>query len=598
MIRAVFVLAVACLLVTVGARPLSAMDVEHYRLDLTVSLGAQSIAATAGLTVELTGEEIAAGMFALDLVGLDVTDVRVAGSEAPFSRDEGHLLIESGNSAVAGEMLEVEVDYGGEPTDYVAPWGTWGMVFKEDMVFTVNVTQGARHWFPCHDDVGDKATVELRVTVPEGLTVAAPGQLIAVEQAGAGQNRFEWSVDWPIATYLIHFSAAPYEVVEEVHSGLDFQYYLHPTSWEEAQDTLQHAPQALALWEARYGPYPVPKVAFDEIDLGGAVEQPSCISLGTQIFAADQAFEDVIAHEMAHTWFQGVVTIASWDDLWLSEGLATWHEALYHEHQGGPEAYGTYMESLGLSYRTLAEMSEGYFPLSAPEVLFGVTTYRKGAMVFHMLRYLLGVEAFDELLPAYLEEYAWANVSTGSFRQLVQTETGNPAVGAFFDEWVDGIGYPQFEFAWRASEDGTGAQVLVRQVQPEEWPTFTALPVEVEFRAGEQTARASFELAEREVIDSVALQFEPEEALFDPDRWLLKKVTVVDFPDIPIEALETDVVETALPEQAADAARVEPKGGGKGGTGGCSAAGGGHPVLLLLVLGMCLLLAWGRRSAG
>jgi len=597
----------AGLLLLLLAGPGQAMDVQHYRLAFVVEPDTQFIAGTAVVQLEVDAEDFTDGLLSLDLVGLEVSDVRLGEESIDYSRAPGKLLFDPGPDAEG--VLDIEVDYAGTPEAYTAPWGTWGMVFKEDMVFTVNVTEGARHWFPCHDDVGDKATVELAITVPNGLTVVAPGTFTGTEEVNETKTRFEWVVDWPIPTYLVHFAAAPYQVVEEQHDGIDFFYYLHPTSWEEAQDTLQHAPQAMALFEQRYGDYPFPKVAFDEIDLGGAVEQPSCISLGTQIFAADQPFEDVVAHEIAHTWFQGVVTIATWNDLWLSEGLATWHEALYHEHQNGPGAYATYMDSLGVSYRTIAEMSEGHFPLIAPQTLFGVTTYRKGALVFHMLRYLVGEEAFDALLATYLEEHKWGNASTGDFRYLAMTETAHPAVDAFFEEWVEGLGYPQFEFAWRVS--GEGADVLVLQVQPEDWPLFTSLPVELEFVAGDQVSRAKIQLTDRLTKASVSLDFEPEKVLFDPDKWLLKKVTSVDYPETPveppperppelpfevIEQLDTATVETVAPatdlgtvEPAPEAVEPEKKKGG----GGCAMAPSGHPGVLLLLL----LLLLGVRSS-
>ncbi|MBM4373120.1 MAG: M1 family metallopeptidase, partial [Deltaproteobacteria bacterium] len=392
--------------------PTQALDVTHYDLELGLRADTEVLEGRAVLDLVLDDADAAAAHVELDFVGLEITSVLVQGlPTADWSRDGGLLSLPLPPGSVSGTQVRIEISYTGAPEPYVAPWGTWGVVRSQDRVFTVNVTEGARHWFPCHDRLEDKATVDLAVTVPDPWLVAAAGTLEEQVPLDGGRTRFRWSAAWPIPTYLIHFAAGPYMLTEEEHGGVPFFYWLHPTLYGDAADTFAHAPDALEMLTARYGPYPFPKVGFDEIDLGGAVEHPSCISLGTQLLTPTRSYEEVIAHELAHAWFQGVVTVASWDDVWLSEGMATYHEALYHEHVHGPGTLADYMESLAISYRTLAEMSEGQFPLSAPEVLFGVTTYRKGALVLHALSYLMGRDVFDVFLSDYLEAFAWSSAS-------------------------------------------------------------------------------------------------------------------------------------------------------------------------------------------
>lgn len=584
-----------------AAYPARALDVTHYRLEIGLQAEDEAITGAATLDMYVDDGDLAAGGIGLDFVGMEITALFVDGlGEEGWSRDGGRLTIPIPPDTGTGDAVQVEVWYEGVPEPYVAPWGTWGLVRSQGRVFTVNVTEGARHWFPCDDRLIDKATAELLVSVPEPWQVAAPGALLAAEPDGPDRTRYHWSADWPLPTYLIHFAAGPYVLTEEEHGGVPYQFYLHPTLYGDAADTFAHAPAAMEMLVARYGAYPFPKVAFDEIDLGGAVENPSCVSIGTQILVPEQVYEDVIAHEMSHAWFQGVVTVAAWDDVWLSEGMATYHEALYHEHVHGPGTLADYTDSLGISYRAVAEMAEGYFPLSQPESLWGVTTYRKGALVLHTLSHLVGRDVFDQLLLDYLDAYTWASATTADFRGIAEATSGLD-LGAFFDEWVHGVGYPQLGLAWRHDPEAAAVDVAVDQLQPEDWTLYLSVPLEVALVGPDgETQREIVALSDRLTVVTIPLPFEPVDVVLDPDRWLLKTVEEIPFPEGAVIAEPaTDVIPEQGPEvtEAGDLVGAEgPTAGGGAGGGGCAATASpsqGVP-LLLLALGT-LLHAYFRR---
>lgn len=595
-------------LLLIGSTPALALDVSHYYLDLLVDPAAQHIEAMASLDLTVAEEDLIEGKFPLHFVGMSVEMVAVDGLIVEYEHTGGLLVVGLPEGMGPGSH-QVEVNYYGTPEPDVTDWGSWGMVFEEDRVFTVNVIEGARHWFPCHDVLTDKASFEVRVTVPDTWEVAGPGKLLQVDLGDAVRS-FHWLADWPLPTYLMHFAAAPYNVVEEEHEGIPYIYYLYPTSAAAALDTLQHAPQAIEMLTGLYGDYPYPKVSFNEINLGGAVEQPSSVSIGTQIFAAPEDFAEVVAHEMAHSWFQGMVTIASWQDLWLSEGLATYHEALYAGHLKGPEAEMSYAHSLALSYRTTASTSEGFFSVHNPEEMWGVTVYRKGALVFHMLRYLVGDEAFFALLNEYLASFGGGNASTADF-QVVAEEVSGLDLQPFFDEWVFGKGYLQLEVAWQW--DGESVSIYVKQAQPDDWGPYLSVPLPLR-AVGPPDAALDIAMPLTGWVTQASFEapFEPEELLVDPDGWLLLKSSEVDFPVFPVEAVE--IVEPAMVADIASADAmemmdlrselqtidiVEADSENPGG-GGCDAGGHGTTswiLLLLLLYGLERLRQRGHRIA-
>jgi aminopeptidase N len=503
------------------------VDVTRYVLELEVDPQAQVLVGDAAVELVADGQPLS-----LDFVGMEVDQVLLDEAPVAFTREAGQLRLDA--APPQGQPVVVRVRYHGQPDPYVEPWGAWGVVFEPERVFTLNVIEGARHWLPSHDALHDRAALTLSVTAPSAWKVAAPGSLVGVEEVDEGRSTTTWRADWDLPTYHIHFAAAPYEVIQEEHGGVPYTYWLTPsTDRASALETLSHAPRATALWVQRYGAYPFPKVGFDEINLGGAVENTSCVSIGQQVLNANTTFEEVVAHEMAHAWFQGVVTTATWEDLWLSEGLATYHEALYYAHTRAedPDALADYTRSLATGYKSVASLGEGIFPVYDPQVLFGVTTYRKGALVFHMLRYLVGDQAFDDTLRAWLERYRYQAATTAQFQALAEEIHGD-SLEDFFQQWVYGAGYPDYRLSWRQAQGGQ-VEVLLRQVQQEGGP-FT-LPVQLRLSGQGQERLVTLEVDGARAQGSFQVNFVPEQVTLDPQGWLLKDSSVEPWPEEPPE---------------------------------------------------------------
>ncbi|MFH1131153.1 MAG: M1 family metallopeptidase [Pseudomonadota bacterium] len=513
----------AIILCAVCSKADADIDVRSYSLHLAVKPTNKTIDGIATIELVADGDKT----ITLDFVGMTVSQVQVNSVMADWTLGNQKLTITPIVAPKSGETAVLDIQYNGSPQPYIAPWGTWGLVFEEERVFAVNVTKGARYWFPCNDRLDDKATFSVSIEVPDGWTVAAPGELKSNEQ-----GTWVWNANWPIPTYLMVFYAGKYELVEKFYDNIPLKYYLHPTSWESARKTFDHVPTILSFLTDRYGDYPFPKVGFAEINLGGAVEVPSCIGLGSQVLAVSEPMVEVIAHELAHTWFQGVVTIKSWEDLWLSEGMATYHEALFQESLKGFGGLKSYTKSLGLSYKTIAGLGEGWFPLTTPEKLFGVTVYRKGALVFHALRFILGDETFKKTLLEYLKEFDLGSASTEDFKKIAEKTSGKN-LDDFFAQWVQGVGYPQYAFAWRRTGEDTSIDLYIEQEQP--WQVFTT-PIEIEFLAGEKSFRTRVDIAGKETTEKVDPGFVPETVTLDPDGWILKDVKEIEFPKPILDA--------------------------------------------------------------
>ena len=131
-------------LLLIGSTPALALDVSHYYLDLLVDPAAQHIEAMASLDLTVAEEDLIEGKFPLHFVGMSVEMVAVDGLIVEYEHTGGLLVVGLPEGMGPGSH-QVEVNYYGTPEPDVTDWGSWGMVFEEDRVFTVNVIEGARH---------------------------------------------------------------------------------------------------------------------------------------------------------------------------------------------------------------------------------------------------------------------------------------------------------------------------------------------------------------------------------------------------------------------------------------------------------------------
>ena len=154
-----------------------------------------------------------------------------------------------------------------------------------------------------------------------------------------------------------------------------------------------------------------------------------------------QTTEDAIAHELAHQWIGDSVSLARWQDIWLNEGFATYASWLWFEHSDGPDSLDNLVRD---AYSTLVPTSgdPAFAPgAPAPNNLFNLGVYYRGALTLHALRLEIGDEAFFAVLQAYYDRYRDGNVTTENFVAIAE-ELGGQSLDAFFEAWLYGADLP------------------------------------------------------------------------------------------------------------------------------------------------------------
>ena len=402
-------------------------DVGHYDLDLTWRPDEQRMDGVATITATAT-EDLSS--LSLDAVGLDVAAVTVDGAAAT-TRQEGErdLVVTPAEPLRAGDSATIVVTYSVSPqtlsgVDLLDP----GWVADGEEVYAAFEPHGAATLFPSNDHPSDKATYTFRVTVPEGLDVAANG-LLSESTPGQGVTTWVYDAPDPMATYLVQVVIADLEFVESTGpNGLPVRHAFDADVGGFAEGPMALTAEMIDVYDDLFGPYPF--VAYGAV----VVDEPLGFALETQtlsIFGTDAATsESVIAHELAHQWFGDAVSPATWQDIWLNEGFATYAELLWQEHRGvgGPDVFADSYRS-GSSLLDLPPADPG------PAQLFAPTVYDRGALTLYVLDQTVGRDTFLAILRGWLERYDDGSASTAEFEALAEEVSGRELT-PMFDAWL------------------------------------------------------------------------------------------------------------------------------------------------------------------
>ncbi|MCY2962388.1 MAG: M1 family aminopeptidase [Planctomycetota bacterium] len=237
---------------------------------------------------------------------------------------------------------------------------------------------------------------------------------------------------------------------------------------------------------------------------------------------------NLVAHELAHQWWGDLVTCKDWGELWLNEGFATYFATLWtEEDEGIDEAiWQRYREAEGFrgedaSYRR----SIVNYKYDTPNNMFDGHSYPKAGRVLHMLRYELGDEMFWRSLRHYTDLNQFRTVETANLRIAIEEATG-AGMNWFFDQWLYRGGYPEFTVDWSWDDKAKDVRVTIKQTQPVDavTPLFrTSVDLEIALPNETQTKRVMISKADETFHFHV--DDRPTRVCFDPEDWILKKLT-------------------------------------------------------------------------
>jgi len=533
------------------AEPSRDYDVHHYLVKLSLDLSERSFQGET--TVILSPLCDGFDRCILDAESFTVSSVRDNwGVPLEFEQNETQLIIHWDRTFEYGEILSFTVEYAGQD-----PKG--GLRFypeTEDnpaLVASDSWPYGVHHWFPCNDYPHDKATNEIVVTVKEPLKAVSNGRLVAVSRDRTrGTSTWHWKQDKPHSTYLMVLAAAPYVVARDSYGTLPIHYWVYPRYEAQAELVFGKTPKMVEFFNRIYG-YDYPWDKYDQVlvPFGGGAESTSATVMGHRIMYDERGEQDfssigIVSHELAHQWWGDLITLRSWEHAWMNESFATYSDYLYVAYERGEDegAYNLWRKknSYLREARTRYMRPIVFSRYNRPEELFDAHSYPKGAVVLHMLRYLLGDDAFFRTLSYFLHQHAFQPVDTHDFMKAVKEVTGRN-LDWFFQQWVFSPGHPVFDIRYTWNPAAKKIDITIKQVQDTSKgiPVFKT-PVEVAVTASGEKSVHRLWLDEPEETFELPCREAPRLVRFDEGNHLLKEWTFSKTPQELIYQLQHDDV--------------------------------------------------------
>ena len=521
--------------------PETKYDLKFYQLNVNVERNTTFISGNVLSKAKVVVPSLDSFAFLLHQ-NFTIDSVYVNGAKRNFVRQDSLIKATAGLPILQNTIFDATVYYKGTAPSgggaaigdgYSAGTsGSWG----NQVSWSLSESLVAYQWFPCKQDLRDKIDSSwVFATTDSTNLVGSNGLLTNIVTVGA-KKRFEWKSHKPIDYYLISVATAKYK---------QYNLYAHPLylapdsifiqnfiydnainnpAWNTQKADLNKIVATIELESKLYGMYPFYKEKYGHCmaPFGGGMEHQTMTSLGFFGFELD-------AHELGHQWWGDNVTCASWKDIFINEGWATYTEYLCDQYLPSlaPTSAATKMANI---HSNVMSQPGGscYFSnadtMNANVIFDSRLSYDKGAAILHSLRYEINNDSvFFPAIRAFQNTYKNSVASVIEFRNFMGTFSGQNFT-QFFNQWYYGQGYPTFDVKYAKS----GSVFYLKSTQTQSMPSATPLFItHVDYRVS-RTAMADtvLRLMHGQAVENytIALTGTVTSVFVDPANWILNKV--------------------------------------------------------------------------
>ena len=503
------------------------IDIKFYELNLDVDFNLSRIRGS--VTVDGVIGNIYPDFIELDLHDNMIVD-SILQNNIPilYLHENDMLKIPISDITLDDENLfSLTIFYQGTP-DHC---GAGGFKFDEHQnighVWTLSEAYCARSWWPCKDDPSDKAdSVNIIISVPlEPAYIVASNGLLSSTTINNNKKTYFWKESYPITTYLVSLAIYPYtkwvdQYVSPISSDtMLIEHYVFPDRYEASYPNYSLTKDMLSFFSELFGEYPFISEKYGHADFtwGGGMEHQTLSSMGS--FS-----QNLMVHELGHSWWGNLITCKTFNDIWLNEGFARYCQALWAEHMYGREAYFDFMNNHAY-YGAGTIYVEN--PSSNSQIFSAGLSYNKASWVLHMLRHKVGETMFFDILKSYAsnDSLSYNAASTSDFQKVCEDISGLD-FEQFFQQWIYGERYPKYELSWW--HEGNGIyNVKIDQVQSY---NFFSMPIDLKFSgsAGPMLVDTTIVIENNnssQLYEFSGFNFLVENVMLDPENWILKEAT-------------------------------------------------------------------------
>ncbi|HEV2835974.1 MAG TPA: M1 family aminopeptidase [Pyrinomonadaceae bacterium] len=384
----------------------------------------------------------------------------------------------------------------------------------------------ASRWFPFHDYAADRATSDITFIVPSGLQVAGTSDDPVVGQPDpkAGAVRYRFVHRKPVL--IGNFAAGQYINRNLRYHNYELQLYALPGSEKRLDAYAELTGKVLEFYTKQYGaPLFGNRLVVVQIDDESldTYSGPGMVFLSTKMFDASRPVpEEKLQREIAYQWWGQTVGLKSFDDAWLSQGLAEWSAFAFRETTltaGGLDAAQREQQERALTFEQTASIARAPSALDDQSAAYQSIVFYKGSMIFRMLRETIGRENFDRLLRTFLDNYRGKNASIDEFEKLA-TQISNNNLRYFFAQWIEGTGVPEFTVDYQIIRTRAG-KFRTRGTVKQNLETLR-MPVELMLRAEGDNQQTTVRIEGRSEDFDFESNGQPIEVIVDPNNKILR----------------------------------------------------------------------------
>ncbi|MFC2151305.1 M1 family aminopeptidase [Bacteroidota bacterium] len=510
-------------------------DVYFVKLDIAVS--DQSTDVQGNVTIHAKAKkELDTLLFDLDS-SMTVDSIFINSKKVIAEHIGNELRYIFDSPLLVNEIVTAQIYYQGTPPLYGGVSNGYDSQWGKNVTWTLSESFHASEWWPCKQVLSDKIdSAYIFLTCDDDCMAGSNGLLTNIVSLPNNKKRFEWKTYYPINYYLISFAVAEYQDYSTYAYPLDadpilIQNFVYNSFnyLSQNQADIDNTIDFIELYSDKFGLYPFANEKYGHCltTLGGGMEHQTMTTLGNFGYT-------LVAHELGHMWFGDYVTCATWQDIWINEGFASYSEYVALENLASDTDARNWIDYA--HERALMEAQGSvYIPFedaaSESRIFSYNLSYKKGASILHVLRHEINNDdLFFSSLENYLSEYG-DSVATGEdFKNSIEATTGMD-FDAFFDQWYYGKGYPRFNIGYTQMND----TLFMTVSQSTSSYTTSLFQVHVDYKVYYNGGDTTLRLFQSQNVETFKIPInEPViDIVVDPDKWILKQQGTVDSVESP-----------------------------------------------------------------